>query len=208
MGTLHSVNVGTPRVIGEHRGKPVRSAIGKSPVEGRLAVRGVNVDGDEQADPRYHGGPEKAVYAYALEDAQWWAAELARDVGPGMFGENLTTSGIDCTNAVIGERWRVGSALLEVCEPRTPCYKLGLHFGDRLMLKRFAAASRPGAYLRIIEEGELGAGDAIERLARPQHGVTIKLVFDALHHDRSLAEHALAAPQLGADPRAALQKRI
>lgn len=204
---LHSLNVGEPKVIGTHRGRPVSSAIDKHPVAGRRAIRGVTVSGDVQADLRHHGGVDKALYAYALEDYEWWAGELGRELRAGSFGENLTVAGLSCTDAVIGERWRVGSALLEVSEPRTPCFKLGLQFGDRLMLKRFAAASRPGAYLRIIEEGEARAGDPIELVERPGHGVTIGLVFDAIHHDRSLAEQALAAPELGDDPRGALLKR-
>lgn len=196
MGALLSVNVGRPATIGTRRGRPVASAIGKRPVAGRVRVAGVNVAGDEQADRLVHGGPDKAVYAYAREDADWWAGELGREIADGMFGENLTTGGVDCTNAVIGERWRVGSAVLEVCQPRVPCYKLGLRFEDPQMLKRFAQASRPGAYLRIAEEGELGAGDAIELLDRPAHGVTIRDVADALLLDEALLTARLAVPQL------------
>lgn len=194
---LVSVNVGTPKQIGVRKGRPVMSAIDKRPVSGRHKIEGVNVAGDAQADLRVHGGPDKAVYAYASEDTAWWAAELARDdLGPGMFGENLTTAGVDCTHAVIGERWRVGSALLEVCQPRQPCFKLGLRFDDPKMLKRFAHASRPGAYLRIVEPGELGAGDAVEIVDVPDHGVTIRLVADAILLDHGLAAQAAQAPQL------------
>lgn len=194
---LVSVNVGTPRQIGVRKGRPVMSAIAKQPVPGRHAVRGVNVDGDGQADLRVHGGPDKAIYAYASEDTAWWAGELARDdLGPGAFGENLTTTGVDCTNAVIGERWRVGTTLLEVCQPRQPCFKLGLHLDDPKILKRFAHASRPGAYLRILEPGEIEAGDAIEVLDRPAHGVTIRLVADAILLDQALGHDAARAPQL------------
>ena len=110
--------------------------------------------------------------------------------GPGAFGENLTTEGVDVSGAVIGERWRIGDVELEVCQPRQPCAKLGLRFGDLTMVKRFAQARRPGAYLRIVREGELGAGDAIEVARRPEHGVTIRLVADALLLDDAL----LAAP--------------
>src|SRR5262249_12436831 len=119
MGELLSVNVGRPAAIGLRRGHPVGSAIRKAPVEGRVRVEGINVAGDEQADLSVHGGPDKAVYAYAREDADWWAGELDREIPSGaMFGENLTTGGVDCTNAVIGERWRIGTTLLEVCQPR------------------------------------------------------------------------------------------
>src|SRR5881397_225869 len=118
-GRLLSVQVGRPR--GEGR---TRTAIWKEPVDGRVAVRGVNLDGDDQADRTVHGGPDKAVYAYAEEDTGLWAAELGRDLGPATFGENLTTRGIDVSGAVVGERWRVGSTLLEVSQPRLPCAKL------------------------------------------------------------------------------------
>lgn len=198
MSTPHlaAINIGTPKQIGVRKGRPVMSAIDKRPVPGPHTVEGVNVTGDEQADLRVHGGIDKAVYAYADEDTAWWSAELDRELWPGAFGENLTTRGVDCTNAVIGERWRIGSALLEVCQPRQPCFKLGLHLGDPKMLKRFAQASRPGAYLRILEPGELEAGDTIEIVDVPDHGVTIRLVADAVLLDHALAADAARAPQL------------
>jgi len=177
----------------------VYSAIGKRPVSGRVAVEGVNLAGDDQADRRVHGGPDKAVYAYAIEDIEWWAAELGRELGPGAFGENLTTEGVDVTGAVIGERWRIGGeggVLLEVAQPRLPCFKLGLKFEDPKMLKRFALASRPGAYLRIVEEGEVGAGDAIEVFGAPEHGVTVAKVADAIQLDETLLAETLEATQL------------
>jgi len=191
-----SVNVGGPAPLGRWRGQIIHSSIVKTPVEGRVRAEGVNLTGDRQTDWRVHGGPDKAVYAYAREDADWWSQELGRELTPGMFGENLTTEGVDCSGAVVGERWRVGTALLEVCQPRIPCFKLGLRFEDGTMVRRFGRASRPGAYLRIVEEGELGAGDAVEVVDRPDHGVTVALVSDAILIDRSLAARALAAPQL------------
>jgi MOSC domain-containing protein YiiM len=208
MGELLSVNVGRPAPIGMRRGRPVESAIVKAPVAGRVRVAGVNLAGDDQADRRVHGGPDKAVYAYAREDADWWEQELGAELPSGAFGENLTTAGVDCTNAVIGERWRVGATLLEVCQPRLPCFKLGLRFGDPRMLKRFARASRPGAYLRILEEGELGAGDAVELLDRPAHGVTVRLVSDALLLDETLLARTLDAPQLPATLRDWIAQRV
>ena len=114
-----SVNVGTPREF-DLNGKRYTSAIWKEPVEGRLAVRGVNIDGDDQADRKNHGGPDQAIYAYALEDYDWWSAELGRPIAPGTFGENLTLAGIDVNGALVGERWRVGNTVLEVAQPRTP----------------------------------------------------------------------------------------
>ncbi|MDA0137890.1 MOSC domain-containing protein [Solirubrobacter deserti] len=196
MPKLVSVNVGTPQQIAMRRGRPMMSAITKHPVDARVRVEGVNVAGDAQADLRVHGGPDKAVYAYAREDADWWAAELGREIPAGMFGENLTTEGIDVSGALIGERWRIGTVELEVCQPRQPCSKLGLRFQDLKMVKRFSQASRPGAYLRIVTEGELGAGDAIEVTHRPSHDVTIALVSDAILLDDSLLPRAAVATEL------------
>jgi MOSC domain-containing protein YiiM len=174
------------------------TAIWKEPVEGRVAVRGVNLAGDDQADRSVHGGPDKAIYAYAAEETRRWEAELGRELGPGAFGENLTIEGLDVSGALIGERWRIGTTLVEVVQPRLPCFKLGLRMGDPAFVKRFAQASRPGAYLRIVEEGELGAGDAIavDVAARPDHGVTMRLVSDAILLDHDLIAQALEAPQL------------
>ncbi len=196
MATLVSVNAGRPVQIGVRGGRPVMSAIGKVPVAGRVRVAGVNVEGDDQADRRVHGGPDKAVYAYAAEDTGWWAEGLRRELGPGAFGENLTVEGVDVTGAVIGERWRVGTVELEVCQPRRPCMKLARRFDDLLMVRRFALACRPGAYLRIVTEGEIGAGDAITVADRPDHGITVALVARAVLLDDSLLESAAAAPEL------------
>jgi MOSC domain-containing protein YiiM len=191
-----SVNVGRPRQISVRRGRPVMSAIGKEPVDGRVRVEGVNLAGDDQADRRVHGGPDKAVYAYASEDALWWAARLAREVPPGMFGENLTLGGVDVSGAVVGERWRVGDVELEVSQPRLPCFKLGKRFDDPQMVRLFGQANRPGAYLRIVTEGELGAGDEVDMLSRPDHGVTVALVSAAILIDESLRARAASAPEL------------
>ena len=196
MPRLLSVNAGRPRQISVRRGRPLMSAIGKSPVDGRVRVEGVNVAGDEQADRRVHGGPDKAVYAYASEDTAFWEAELGRELGPGAFGENLTTEGVDVSGAVIGERWRIGDVELEVAQPRLPCAKLGHRLGDPMMVRRFGEARRPGAYLRIVREGELGAGDPIEILHRPEHGVSVRDVSAAILLDESLLERAASAPEL------------
>ena len=206
MPKLVSVNVGTPQQLSVRRGRPMMSAIAKHQVDGRVRVQGVNVAGDAQADRRVHGGPDKAVYAYASEDIAWWEDVLGIDVPAGMFGENLTTEGVDVTNAVIGERWLVGTVELEVCQPRQPCSKLGLRFGNPKMVKMFAQASRPGAYLRIVSEGELGVGDAVEVVSRPDHGVTIAMVSDAVFKDRSLAARVLEAPQLSVETAADLRQ--
>jgi MOSC domain-containing protein YiiM len=200
---LVSVKVGRPREISSRRGKPLMSAIFKAPVEGRVRVEGVNLAGDDQADRTVHGGPEKAVYAYAREDIDWWE-NIHGDLPNGVFGENLTTLGIDVSGALLGERWRIGTTVLEICQPRLPCSKLGIRFNDLRMVKAFAKASRPGAYLRIVEEGELGAGDEIEVLSIPDHGVTLAFAADACLKDRSLAPAVLAVPDLSHELRAEL----
>ena len=199
MARLLSVNVGRPQPVGLRLGRTVQSAIAKAPVAGRVRVGGVNVEGDDQADRRVHGGPDKAIYAYAGEDTAWWSAQLDRELGAGPFGENLTVEGVDVSGAVIGERWRLGTVELEVCQPRFPCFKLGLRFGDPTTLRRFTQAERPGAYLRILREGEIGAGDAIEVDGRPDHGITIALVARAVMIDDRLLVHAASAPALPGD---------
>jgi MOSC domain-containing protein YiiM len=199
MARVLSVNVGRPQQIGVRRGRPLLSGIVKAPVDGRVRAAGVNLEGDDQADRRVHGGPDKAVYSYASEDIAWWSQTLERpELGPGWFGENLTLEGVDVTGAVVGERWRIGEATFEVSQPRLPCFKLGVRFGDPKMLKHFARASRPGAYLRIVEEGTVGAGDAVELLHRPEHGVTVDLVARAFLLDPTLQPEAAKAPELAA----------
>jgi MOSC domain-containing protein YiiM len=199
MATVLSVNVGP--VAPFRAGRATRSAIVKSPVTGRVAVRGVNLEGDDQSDRRVHGGPDQAVYAYARESYDWWEAELGRALDNGLFGENLTLRDIAVNEAVIGERWAIGSAVLEVTAPRIPCLKLATRMGDPRFVKRFAAARRPGAYLRIVQEGDLAAGDAVAVVARPDHGVTVAVVNEALLFDHALAPGLLAAPALAADLR-------
>jgi MOSC domain-containing protein YiiM len=197
-GRLLSVNVARMRLI-QLSGQTVKTGIFKYPAEGRHRVRDDQVGADRQADYEVHGGPDKAVYAYADEDYRWWASELGRDgptVEPGLFGENLTTSGIDLSRSEVGSRWRVGTALLEVSEPRLPCSKLGYRMQDPRFVRRFAQANRPGAYLRIVEEGELGAGDEIEVLDRPGHGVDMALVSRAMLGDRALLPRLLEAEAL------------
>ncbi|MBW3580751.1 MAG: MOSC domain-containing protein [Actinobacteria bacterium] len=189
-----SVNVGRPRSV-PYRGRTRSTSIWKAPVLGRVAAQGCNLEGDEQADRRVHGGADKAVYAYSCGDYAWWEAELGRHLDPGTFGENLTVDGIDLAAAVVGERWQVGSAELEVCQPRTPCWKLGVRMGDDTFPDRFEAAGRLGAYLRIAGEGDVGAGDEVVVVHRPAHGVTIDLVYRAFD-DPSLFPAVLAAPEL------------
>jgi MOSC domain-containing protein YiiM len=190
-----SVNVGSPRTVDWH-GERVTSGIWKSPVSGRVAVRGVNLAGDDQADRTVHGGPDKAVYAYAIEDYDWWAGELGRRLEPATFGENLTVRGLAVTNVLVGERWRIGSVLLEVAQPRLPCYKLGMRMSDAGFPLRFSAAGRPGAYLRILEEGELAAGDRIDVVHRPDHDLTVGDIARIYLRDRRQVYRMLEVAEL------------
>jgi MOSC domain-containing protein YiiM len=167
-----SVNVGLPRTV-TWAGRSVTSCIWKEPIEVRVVVDGMNLHGDDQPDRRVHGGPDKAVYAYAVEDYTWWEAELGGDLDAGTFGENLTTEGINLTECVIGQRWNVGTTVLEVAQPREPCFKLGMRMGDSEFVERFGSSGRPGAYLRIREPGDVGAGDQIVTGPPPPHGLTV-----------------------------------
>jgi MOSC domain-containing protein YiiM len=151
-----------------------KTAIDKRPVHGPVEVGELGLQGDTQCDRRFHGGPDKALYAYAVEDAEWWASELGREVAPGLFGENLTVADIDCTHAVFGERWRLGSVVVvEVRMPRTPCDNLSLRLGIPGFHRRFSASRRVGAYLKVLSPGRIAAGDPAVIEHRPRHGVTI-----------------------------------
>lgn len=197
-GLLLSVNIARMRLI-VLGGQTVKTGIFKYPVAGRHRVGDEQVGADRQGDYEVHGGPDKAVYAYADEDYRWWASELGRDettLEPGLFGENLTTSGLDLSRSEVGSRWRIGTAVLEVSEPRLPCSKLGYRMEDARFVKRFARANRPGAYLRIVTEGEIGAGDEIEVLETPGHGVDMALVARAVLGDRDLMPRLLEAEAL------------
>jgi MOSC domain-containing protein YiiM len=200
VGLVLSVNVGSVRLL-TWQGKTAPSAIWKRPVAGWVAIRGVNLEGvnlegDDQGDRRAHGGPDKAIYTYAREDAAWWERQLGRPVEAGEFGENLTLAGVNVTDAVIGERWAVGTAILEVAQPRIPCWKLAARMNDPLFVKRFADAGRPGAYLRIVRAGSVAAGDPVCVIKRPAHGITIRTVNVVYLRDPSQAELLLRAPEL------------
>jgi MOSC domain-containing protein YiiM len=194
-GKLLSVNVGTVRDF-EYAGRPARSAIWNSPVVGRIAVRGVNLAGDEQADRKAHGGPDKVVYAYAVEDARWWQQQIGRSLAYGEFGENLTTEGIEVNNTLVGERWKVGTTVLEVSEPRIPCWRLGVRMNDKMFPRQFTEALRPGSYFRLIVAGSFGAGDEIRVVERPDHGLTIRDVFRIYTRDREEAPRLLTVPRM------------
>ena len=186
-----------------------RSGIDKRPVAGRVPVHPLGLDGDVQVNRRYHGGEGQAVYAYAQEDADWWAAELDRELPPGRFGENLRTTGLDLTGAVLGERWRVGTALFEVTACRIPCANFERFWGVPQLVKRFTARGASGAYLRVLETGDVGAGDPVEVVSRPDHGVTVGLLFRATTTQRRrLPEIAPALAHLPLKDRPKLAARI
>lgn len=195
-GEVVSVNVGQVREIRYH-GRARTTGIYKDPVLGRVALRPGQVEGDTQADLSTHGGPAKAVYAYAAEDYAWWSGELGRELGPGTFGENLTTSGIDLSGIRIGERYRVGTALLEAVQPRFPCWKLGFRMEDPTFPRRFLSAARAGAYFAVAEAGDVGAGDRWVTVSRPEHPVTIGLIASLNDTDRPLAAMLMEAVQAG-----------
>ena len=150
------------------------TAIDKRPVEGSVRVRRLGLHGDVQADRANHGGEDKALYAYSASDAAWWAEALGRDVPPGYFGENLRIAGLEASEAVIGERWRTsGGVVLEVTMPRIPCATFGRRVGIDRWARRFTEEGRPGAYLRVVDLGEVGAGDTLAVVYTPPHGVTV-----------------------------------
>jgi MOSC domain-containing protein YiiM len=194
-GRVLSVNVGRAQAF-EYNGHPAKSAIWKTPVAGRIAARGVNLEGDEQADRKAHGGPDKAVYAYAVEDLHWWEQKILRSLDYGAFGENLTTEGIEVNDALVGERWQIGTTILEVSEPRVPCWRLGVRMNDAMLPRRFTQALRPGAYLRIVIEGNVGAGDEIRVVHKPDHDLTIRDVFRIYTRDRDEIGRLIAIPQM------------
>lgn len=171
---LLSVNVGLPREV-EWKGRTIRTSIFKAPVPGRVPVRKLNLDGDQQSDLTVHGGVHKAVYVYPSEHYAFWRDELSGvDLHWGAFGENFTTKGSLNDKAVhIGDRFRIGSAEFVVTEPRIPCFKLGIRFGRADIIKRFLQGGRNGFYFAVAQEGEVGAGDSIEPLTRDENGVTV-----------------------------------
>jgi MOSC domain-containing protein YiiM len=168
---------------------------------------------DTQTDRRHHGGEEQAVYAFAREDLDVWGTRLGVTLRDGQFAENLTTEGIDINAALVGEQWRIGTVLLQICSVRTPCndFKnwMGVSGYDNAQwVKRFTAEARPGPYLRVLEEGQLQAGDEIVVVHRPDHGITVSTLFKALITDRSLLPSLIGIDGLGDKPRAAAEKYV
>jgi MOSC domain-containing protein YiiM len=191
-----SVNVGRVREVLFH-GEIRTTGIWKDPVPGRVAIETTGLSGDQQADLVNHGGTGKAVYAYAAEDAAWWQDRLRTPVPPGTFGENLTVVGLPVNDAQIGEQWSVGTAVLQVVQPRFPCWKLGLRMDDSRFPKRFLEAGRAGAYLSVVQEGEVEVGDPVDVIFRPGHSLTVGLIAHLNHTDRARAIRLLEAAEAG-----------
>jgi len=206
-----SVNVGLPRLV-LRNGEPVSTGIYKEPVEGRVRVRTLNLDGDRQSDLSVHGGPEKAVYLYPSEHYEFWKHELPdMDLPWGMFGENLTTTGLFETEVHIGDRFRAGTAELKVTQPRMPCYKLGIRFGRADIIKRFLISERSGFYLSVLKEGEVGAGDEFEPIQKNASGVRVVDVtrlYSSDKHNVDLMRRAIATESLPDSWRQYFLKRL
>lgn len=185
-----SVNTGQGRDA-QWAGRLGRTAIDKRPVSGPVAVGKLGLAGDEQVDKPDHGGVEQALYVYAREDLDWWVEQLGRELASGAFGENITTSGMEVTGAPIGEVWRLGSAVVQVTSPRIPCAVFAGWIDEPHWVKRFADAGRPGAYLRVLEEGQVGAGDPVEVLSRPAERVTVADAMRGYYGDAGLMRRLL-----------------
>ncbi len=212
MASVRSVNVGMPRDadwadIG-------RTSIDKRPVTGAVTVRELGIDGDQVSDTQHHGGTYQAVYAFAGEDLDRWAEILGQPIRDGHFGENLTTSGIDVNEAEVGERWRIGDAVVvEVASVRIPCndFKgwMGCSgFDNKAWVKRFAADGRPGPYLRVVETGTIRAGDELTVVHRPGHGVTVSTMFKALTTERDLLPRLDGVTGLAPDIQEAVDEHL
>ncbi|MDI3419717.1 MOSC domain-containing protein [Streptomyces luteolus] len=217
---LLSVNVGRFKSVEYTDAPSGGTGIDKRPVEGPVRIAapgpkggaGSGLAGDTVSDLRHHGGDDQAVYAFTREDLDAWERELGRPLAHGAFGENLTTSGLDVSGARIGERWRIGEeVVLEVTSSRIPCRTFAGHLGEKGWVRRFTRGAAPGAYLRVIEPGEVRAGDAIEVLHRPDHEVTVAFQFRSATTERALLPRTLAAgsalhPEATAKARAYLEK--
>jgi MOSC domain-containing protein YiiM len=194
-----SVNVGLPRLV-LRNDEPVSTGIFKEPVAGRVMIRTLNLDGDRQSDLSLHGGPQKAVYVYPSEHYEFWKQELPdMDLPWGVFGENLTTTGLFETEINIGDKFRIGTGEVMVTQPRMPCYKLGIRFGRADIIKRFLISQRSGFYLSVLKEGEVGAGDEFQLLEKNNSGVRvvdITRLFSSDKENVDLMRRAIATEAL------------
>ncbi|GAA1795286.1 MOSC domain-containing protein [Luedemannella flava] len=216
MPSLLSVNVSVPRP--DPGGDVGTTGIDRRPVDHPVHVRapgpklgglGSGLVGDEIFSRRHHGGDDQAVYAYAREDLDWWEAELGHPLPSGVFGENATTRGLDVTGALIGERWAIGDeVLLEIADVRIPCSTFARWIEEEHWVKRFTVAARPGAYLRVITPGEIRGGDPVTVVSRPDHDVTVGVVFRALTREPELLPRLLDVPQLAQSTRDHAARRV
>ena len=198
---LISVNVGLPREV-TWKGKTVTTGIFKEPVDDRVMVRSLNLDGDGQADLTVHGGLDKAVYVYPFEHYDYWQSELpGTELTPGNFGENFTTTGLREEELNIGDRFQIGTVKLMVTQPRLPCYKLGIRFGRADMVKRFLASRRTGFYFRVLQEGEVGVGDTLELVSRDDNNITVSDITQLYVREQDNPELLHRAAQLKALPK-------
>lgn len=211
--TLVSINVGLPRDV-PHGASPVSTGIFKQAVDGPVKVRKLNLDGDGQADLVHHGGESKAVYAYSLDHYDYWREVLGRDDLPyGQFGENLTVRGLDEAALCVGDRLDIGSAAFVISQPRVPCFKLGIRLGDRDMPRKFAQSLRVGVYLRVLTEGVIRAGGAVELTAKAGERLSTRSLFDAWLKPNDpdalqLLARAAAIPELSAEWRSHIRQRL
>ena len=208
---LRSVNVGQPQDI-DYKGKIITTGIYKSPVTGRVMLRQHNLEGDRQADLTVHGGPDKAVYVYSYDHYPYWQRELGRDdLAYGEFGENFTVDGLTEDEVFIGDVFRIGGALVEVTQPRAPCYKLAAKMNLPTFVKTFTQAQRTGFYLAVLEEGEVGASDMIERVKTGLEQMSVREIFHLVYTDKDnivQAERAIRIPALAPSWRDAIAKTI
>ncbi|MBO0718179.1 MAG: MOSC domain-containing protein, partial [Rhizobiales bacterium] len=208
MPRLLSVNVGLPRDI-EWQGKTVHTAVWKTPVQGRRMVRRLNIDGDGQGDLAGHGGEHRAVFVYQIESYRFWQNQLGRnDFTYGQFGENFTVEGLADTEVCIGDHYRIGDALFEVTQPRVTCYRVGIRMNEPQMAALLVSHGRPGFYFRVLEEGEVGAGDEIVKVKEGPERVTVAEINALLYlpgHPASGLERALRIPALSAGWRTSLE---
>ena len=196
-GRILTLQAGREAVLTVGR-KQVRTAIDKRPMAGRVAVGSLGLAGDQQADKKNHGGVDQALYVYAREDLDWWTGQTGRDLPGGLFGENITTAGVEVSGALIGEIWRIGEIVVQVTSPRIPCSVFASWMDEQHWVKCFAAAGRPGAYLRVLSEGEIEAGDEIEVVGRPDQRVTIAESMRAFYGDTGLMRTLLTVDGRGA----------
>jgi MOSC domain-containing protein YiiM len=208
-----SVNVSTPISV-EHEGKKVSTGIFKKPVQGAVRVNKLNLEGDGQADLTVHGGENKAVYAYSFDHYPYWEQSLHRsDLPRGQFGENLTIAGLDETVSCVGDHLQIGSAVFAITQPRVPCFKLGIRFGDMEVPKLFTKSARTGFYLKVLQVGSLTAGDAVQLVQPGVERVAVRDLFVAYMapqatESKEVLRRAAAVPELAEEWRQKILRRL